>query len=352
MTKSFIDTLIQLILIRLLPKSRLRSAYFLLLKENQILKRKLDALHVERYPIKPSWLKILYLNILERFKGLRTHLFTISPDTVLKLWKKQLKKHWTYPPKGKKRPGRPRITTQIVDLILKLKQLNPLFGVKRISGELGKLELDVSRESIRRVLHNGRKGGHIQPNGSWSKLLKAHWESMYACDFFTVDTMAFKRFYVFFILELETRKIKYFGITQFPTRSFVVNNLKSFMFDREDEETYLIHDNSGELRSIDYSVYGIRDVATVPYSPDMNAYAERFVGSIRRECLDRLFIFTEKHLRNVVKTYVHFYNHFRPHQGIGNRIPAGCPPDQNNSGEIKVRSQLFGLVNELYREAA
>jgi hypothetical protein len=106
--------------------------------------------------------------------------------------------------------------------------------------------------------------------------------------------MAFKRIYVFFILELETRMISQFGITQFPRRNFVVNNLKSFMFDREEEQTYLIHDNSCELRSIDYSVHGIRDVATGPYSSDMNA--------------------------NVVKTYVHFYNHYRPHQGIGNRV--------------------------------
>jgi hypothetical protein len=90
--------------------------------------------------------------------------------------------------------------------------------------------------------------------------------------------------------------------------------------------------------------------ATVPYSPDMNAYAERSVGSARRECLDRLLSFTEKHLRNVVKEYVKYYNLHRPHQGIGNVIPAGVPP--NGVGEIKVRSQLFGLVNEYYREAA
>jgi transposase InsO family protein len=116
------------------------------------------------------------------------------------------------------------------------------------------------------------------------------------------------------------------------------------------ERPTLLHGNSGELRLADYELFGIRGVATSPGAPDMNAYAERFVGSIRREILDRMVIFTERQLRRVVSAYVRWYNGSRPHQEIGNRTPDRAPP--HGEGPIPPRPVLFGLYRELYREAA
>ena len=131
----------------------------------------------------------------------------------------------------------------------------------------------------------------------------------------------------------------------------VKQQLKDFMFDRDEEDTYLNHDNSGELKYVDYSLYGIHGVSTVPFSPNMNSFAERFIGTMRRECLDRFLIFNESQLRRILKEFIVFYNSSRPHQGIGNEIPEK-PPPQDFSGPIQVRSRVFGIVNEFYREAS
>ncbi len=132
---------------------------------------------------------------------------------------------------------------------------------------------------------------------------------------------------------------------------FVRNQLTGFMFDRmAEEKTYLIHDNSGELRWFDYESLGIIGVATVPYSPNMNSYAERFVRSLRNECLDWFIIWGRSHLGNLVSRYVKYYNTMRPHQGIGNTVPDGKPVEE--TGEVKSRPVVFGRFHHFYREAA
>ena len=122
------------------------------------------------------------------------------------------------------------------------------------------------------------------------------------------------------------------------------------MFHREDRKTYLIHDNSGELKWLDYESVGIKGIATVPYSPNMNAYAERFIGSIRREILNYFIVFTRKQLHQLIKEYVYYYNNLRPHQGIGNTIPNGSPPQ--SKGKIVSKPVLFGLYQHYYRKTA
>jgi transposase InsO family protein len=123
-----------------------------------------------------------------------------------------------------------------------------------------------------------------------------------------------------------------------------------FEFEYRYPGSYLIHDNSGELKWFPYSQYNIKDVRITPYSPNMNAYAERFVRSLRRECLDHFVIFTETQLRRVVKSYVDYYNNYRPHQGLRG-IP-NAPPEQPQTGEIKRTPLVFGLHSHYYREVA
>ncbi|WP_168203512.1 integrase core domain-containing protein [Oceanispirochaeta crateris] len=221
---------------------------------------------------------------------------------------------------------------------------NYLWGCKRIQDELGKRSIDVSRETIRKVIQDYRKSGEIKPNYSWSRFLKAHWQSFYACDFFTVDTFRFKRFYVFFIIELKSRKIVHYNVTQNPNILFLRNQLS--YFEELYPDSYLIHDNSGELKCFPYHEYEIEGVATTPYSPNLNAYAERFIRSVHQECLDWFIIFSEKQLRNILKSYMDYYNKFCPHQGI-NAIPEGNPPEI--SGKIIKTPILFGLHHHYYR---
>ena len=207
-----------------------------------------------------------------------------------------------------------------------------------------KICIDVSRETIRKVIQDYRKSGDIKPNYSWSRFLKAQWQSLFACGFFTIDIFGFKRFYVFFIIELKSRRIVHYNVTQNPNIRFLRNQFS--YFEELYPDSYLIHDNSGELKYFPYHEYEIKDVATTPYSPNLNAYAERFIRSIRQECLDWFIIFSEKQLRNILKSYMEYYNKYRPHQGI-NSIPEGKPPDV--SGMIKKKPILFGLHNHYYR---
>ena len=272
----------------------------------------------------------------------------VKPETVLRVWKRAVAEYWTNYKKNKQKPGRPPITKAIKELIRDMKNSNYLWGVYRIQDELRKINVDISRETIRKVLADYRASGEIKPNLSWATFLKAHWDSLFACDFFTVDLFGFSRLYVFFILELKSRKITHWNITTNPDIQFLRNQFSCFT--ETFSNVYLIHDNSGELKWFPYNEYGITGIATVPYSPNMNAYAERFIRSIRAECLDWMIVFNHKQLRNIIREYVKYYNTVRPHQGIG-KVPDGVQSD-NKIGRIRKESVLFGLHHRYYRETA
>ena len=218
--------------------------------------------------------------------------------------------------------------------------------------------------TIRRVIQKGRGDGDIPPNGSWKRFIKSHIDSLFCCDFFTIETVFNKRLYIFFLMEMKTRKIVLFGITGNPTIQFIRNRLSGFMFDRDGEKTILIHDNSGELKWFDYESIGITGIAITPYSPKagrkqascspmhpcINAHAERFVRSVKREYFDNFVVFNCTQLRNIMKEYVRYYNNLRPHQGIGNIVPEN--PKSIETGEIRKESALFGLYTNYYRSAS
>jgi transposase InsO family protein len=174
-------------------------------------------------------------------------------------------------------------------------------------------------------------------------------DSIFSCDFFIVDIFGFKRFYVFFIIEIATRRIVQYCYTDHPNIAFLRNRLSCFS--EQFPNPYLVHDNSGELKYFPYSQYGINGVATVPYSPNMNAYAERFVRTIRRECLDYFVIFTQTQLGNILRQFMHYYNSQRPHMGISGQIPQQQSPPQI-LGAIHKMPVLGGLHNHYFRKAA
>lgn len=292
--------------------------------------------------------KLFICSFYTKKKSAYKYFSLVTPETVIYKWKKAIKTYWTH---GKvvKSKGRPSISNKIKSLIKNIKSDNYLWGCRRIRDELLKLDIDISRETIRKVIQDYRKSGDIKPNYSWRKFLKTHWDSLFACDFFTIDIFGFKRLYVLFILELKTRTIVHWNMTNNPTIRFLRHQMNHF--EELYPNSYLIHDNSGELRYFPYDEYDITGVSITPHSPNMNAFAERFIRSIRTECLDWFIIFREKQLRSIIREYMFYYNNYRPHQGI-NSIPNGKDPPIYKSGRIKKQSVLFGLHNHYYREAS
>lgn len=189
---------------------------------------------------------------------------SVFPGTILGEWKQVVARYWTASSKRKRKPGRPPITKAIRELIRDIKNDNFLWGVYCIQDELRKINIDISRETIRKVLADYLANGEIKPNLSWATFLNAHWDSLFACDFFTVDMFGFSCLYVFFILELKSRKIVHWNITTNPNIQFLRNQFS--YFSEIYPSSFLIHDNSGELKWFPYSEYGIMGVATVRWS--------------------------------------------------------------------------------------
>jgi len=207
---------------------------------------------------------------------------------------------------------------------------NRLWGSRRIANELKKVSIDVSHTAIGKLITSFYRDGTLKPTGSWGTFVKSHWDSLFACDFFTADVFgSLKRFHVFFIIELATRKIAQYCCTDHPNIAFLRNQLS--YFSERHPNARLIHDNSGELKHFPYAQYDIKGVATVPYAPNMNAYAERFVRNVREDCLDHFIIFNWRQLNNIVGQYVRYYNAQRPHMGLGGKVPAGQTPPPEGS---------------------
>ena len=231
---------------------------------------------------------------------------------------------------------------------MQMKNDNLLWGCRRISEELGKLSIDVHHTTVNRIIQTYRKQGKIQSTGSWQKFLKSHWDSLYGMDFMTIDTLFGKRLYLLIILELKSRKIVRYDLTVNPSREFVKQRIQLFSDDTLGQKT-LIYDNAPQFTSIDYDWYGIHGVNTSTSAPDMNAYTDRVIGSIRREALDRFLLFSEKQIRNIISEYIEYYNTMRPHQAIGHI------PDRHiqfGTGTIRKGSILGGLHHHYFRSSA
>jgi hypothetical protein len=346
----FIVTL--LIKLILFPLSKAKQEYFVsvvaLVKENHVLKRKFSPAQIRG---KLSLFdRLFFASIAHLFQNIKEHITIVKPETVLSWVRKFQKRFWSYPHK-KKKTGRPPITKNIKDLVLKIKNGFISIGNGQIRGELLKLGIDISESSIARILAVFRKKGKVRKGITWSQFIKSHL-NLYGMDFFTVDTIFNIRYYVFFILHIGSRKIIQFGVTKNPTKEFVRQQLIDFSNDYclAGKSVYLIHDRAGEFFYQNYEAYHIKNIPIAPYSPNMNAHAERWVGSIRRECLDWFIIFTEKQLRKLVSSYITYYNSLRPHQGLDQKIPTGYTPQ--TEGEITSISVLSGLRRHFFRSAA
>jgi transposase InsO family protein len=264
-------------------------------------------------------------------------------------WHRDLFRHY-WRRKSRKKDRKSRIAPETIALIRQMAKENLLWGAERIRGELLKLDIEVSKRTIQKYLPKVRR----QSGRTWATFLKNHAGDIWACDFAMVHDLLFRALYIFVIIELETRRIVHTGVTSSPTDAWVAQQLREATPWGEGPK-YLIRDRDKKYGPKFTSVArstGIDELKTPYRTPRANAVCERWIGSLRRECLDHTLIFHRNHLSRVVKEYVDYYNRSRPHQGIGQRIPAGYRRnDSAQSGRIIATPVLSGLHHSYSRIA-
>jgi len=323
-----------------------------------ILQRKL------KHPVKPTRIEKLTLTVLtiklKQFSRKSTNhfrdlLLIFQPETIFRWHRELVCRKWTFYKKNK--GGRPPLSKDIKNLVLHLAQENPRWGYGKIQGELFKLAISVSQSTIRSILlRHGLMPAPVR-NGSigWKHLMSHYKDHILACDFFTVETIWLKTIYVLFFIELGSRRVHFAGITSNPNQVWITQQARQLIWKLREQDAslrFLIHDNDTKFsKSFDvvFQSEGFH-VIHAPYSaPNSNAFAERWVRSVKEECLDHILILNAFHFKHVLLEYIDgYYNIARPHQGIGQRFPV--PNDmQNRNGPIQRRKILGGTINDYYR---
>jgi transposase InsO family protein len=305
---------------------------------------------------KPDWADRAILAALTRGLPvwLRSHRI-VTPGTLL-VWHRHLvKRHWTYPA----RSGRPPISEEIRDVVVRLVRENPRWGHRRIPVELAGLGHRIGTGTIRRILAAAGLGpAPCRTSPTWRQFLTCQSADILACDLLHVDTVFLKRLYVFFVMEIETRRVHILGVTTNPTGAWIAQQARNLLMDvgeRADRFKFLIRDRDGKFCRVFDEVLtsnAIRIIKPPPRSPRANSYAERFVGTLRRECLDHLLIYGEQHLRRVLTDYERHYNAHRAHQSRDQRPPLHDPDRPIDvTAVIKRRTTVAGLIHEYQRAA-
>lgn len=282
-----------------------------------------------------------------------------TPDTLLR-WHRQLVAR-KYDGTGRRGPI-PQKANSIRKLVQRMAQENPDWGYGHIHGELKALGFKVSWQTVRRIMReHGLLDEPDRPKKiSWTTFIKSHFQSVAACDFFTIEAwtpQGLTRYLVFFVIDVSTRRVQIAGIDRNPDEQWMIQQARNLTDNDQGflkGKRVLIHDRDHlytEAFRKTLKEGGIRTLKMPKQSPNLNAYSERFVQTIKNECVNKMVFFGEKHVRYVINQYVEHYNNERPHQGLGNNriTPATFAQAQ---GRIRCRERLGGLLKSYYRQAA
>ena len=282
----------------------------------------------------------------------------VTPDTLLR-WHRQLIAR-KYDGSKTRRPGRPRTAFEIEKLIVRMAHENPRWGYTRIRGALYNLGHEIGRNTIKRILLDYGFDPARKRGMSWKTFLKAHWGAIAATDFFSVEVITqsgLVRYFVLFVIDLKTRRVEIARIIQQPEKAWM-SQIARNLTDSEDGFLngygYLIHDRDPLFTKSFRETLGSSGVETVKLparSPNLNAHAERFVRSVKSECLAQIIPIGERHLRHAVSEYMAHYHVERNHQGIDNRLIDDQRGRVNMTGGIERRERLGGMLN-YYKRAA
>jgi putative transposase len=285
--------------------------------------------------------------------------FPVRPETLLHWHRGLIARQWTYP---HRKPGRPAIAAEVRELVVRLARENPSWGYLRIVGELRKLGIVVSATSVRNILIKaGLPSAPQRDRQSWRRFLRTHGESMIACDFFTVDTVWLRRIYVLVFLSIGSRRIEYVACTSKPNTAWMLQQARNLLMelnDRERQMRFLIHDRDAKFARAFDALLESDDIKvnhTPLQAPNANAHMERWVGTVRRECLDRILIVGRRQLEYVLGIYIRHYNRRRRHRALDLHPPDSTttPPPLTTPHlhQIKRHDLLGGLIHE-YEVAA
>ena len=286
----------------------------------------------------------------------RWAVFLVTPSTLLR-WHRELVAHrWTYPHTGRGARG---LDEQVVDLVLRLARENPRWGYLRIVEECRSLGVQVSASSVRRILRRHRILPAPRRGGpTWTQFLRAQASGLLACDFFTVETVGLTRLYVLFVVEVERRRVHLAGITGRPTGAWVTQQARNLLMDLDERVyrfRYLIRDRDTKFSAAFDAVFtaaGVEVVRTPPRTPQANAFAERWVRTVRSDCLDWSLVWNERQLHRILTEYLRHYNTARPHRALDLQPPdAARPLAAVVPAAVERVDVLGGLIHE-YRRAA
>jgi putative transposase len=283
-------------------------------------------------------------------------LVNVKPDTLILWHRKGFRLFW----RGKSKPnGRPRLPRNLRQLIRQMAAENPIWGEERIANELKlKLGIRVSPRTVGKYLQNGHPVRTPNPKQRWLTFIHNHAQVIAACDFFAVVTATFRTLYVFVIMELGTRRILHYNVTAHPTAEWTLQQFREAL-PGDHSYRFLIHDRDSIFsKNVDREItaMGVLVLRTPVQAPKANSLCERFGGTLRRECLDFLIPFHERHLKFVLKAWIAHFNHARPHMSLGPGIPAPVRPRSQESahrhripaGHVVRRVAILGGLHHEY----
>jgi putative transposase len=318
--------------------------------ENAALRLQLAAFRRRRKrPVLTVLDRVFWTTLRYLWSGWRGPLLYVQPDTVVRWHRERFRRFWarlSKPPR--RRRARPAIADDIRRLIEQMVAANPLWRAPRLHGELKMLGIVISERTVSRIL----RGLPRPPSQTWKTFLHNHIGQLVSIDFFTVPTISMKVLFVFFVLEPRRREVLHFAVTDHPTAAWTSQQMVEAFADR-DAARFLIRDRDSlygeEVRSR-IAALGMEEVVTAPQSPWQNPYAERLIGSIRRECLNHFVILSARHLRKTLARYFDYYHRARPHLALGKQCPV--PRQVASTGRIIRIPQLGGLHGRYERVAA
>jgi putative transposase len=304
-----------------------------------------------------TWVDRAFLSALARL--LPTQLRRprlVSPRTLLRWHAQLIARRWTYP---RRQPGRPPIAQPVRALVLRLARENPTWDYRRIQGELAGLGHPIAASTVWTIL----KAAGIDPaprrtGPTWRQFLTAQAQAILAVDFAHVDTILLRRLYVLLVIEHGRRRVHLAGVTAHPTGAWVIQQARNLLMDlgdRAEQFRFLIRDRDSKFTASLDAVWAGADIAiirTPVRAPRANAVAERFIGTLRRECLDHLLITGPRHLAVVLREFVEHYNTHRPHRSLQQQPPTGrTPPPSTATVRPLRRDRLGGLIHEYVQVA-
>src|SRR5712664_3867487 len=290
--------------------------------------------------------RLLWVWLSNHWAGWREALHLVRPETVIRWHRQGFRAFWTWRSR-RGRTGRPPVGSELANLVRTMALANPLWGAPRIHGELLKLGLDVSQRTVARLMPRRPK----RPSQTWRTFLENHLADLVSVDFFVAPTATFRVLYVFVVLLHHRRRVVHFNVTDSPTAAWTAQQLVE-AFPHDSAPRFLIRDRDGifggQFRQRVKAI-GLAEVLITPHSPWQNPFAERVIGTIRRELLDHVIVLNERHLRRRLRNYLGYYHASRTHFALGKDAPEPRTIEPPERGDVVAVPQVGGLHHRYIR---